>query len=173
MPCSSDSPCARHAGHVQALHCPDAFAAEVQQLLQRIHPLLSDDAPAVVDNACGAAARVLQAHAARLPVPQVLQVLLQHLPIRKDWEEVHPVAEALRQLVQGEHAQSVVEQHSDVCSALLACALEQRASAEARQVAASGIKTLLDADDRLATLLHGLSAEQQQTVHNLMNAKPA
>lgn len=157
-------------GCVQAMHCRELFAAEAPQLLHSIHPLLSDTAPAVVDNACGAAARILQAHADRLPVAQVLRVLLQHLPIRKDWEEVQPVAEALTQLVSGQHAQSVGDLCTAVYEALVACAFETRASAQARQTAARGCKHLLDRDARVAELHRNLSADRQGCLKELADS---
>lgn len=161
------------AARMQAQHCPALFATEAPQLLQRIHPLLSDTAPAVVDNACGAAARILQAHADRLPMVQVLPVLLQHLPIRKDWEEITPVAEALAFVVSSEHAKSVAEHNQALCKALLECALEQHATDEARSCAAQGLQALVNQDASVGKAVEQLSAEQQGQLQALMDRDKA
>jgi hypothetical protein len=55
--------------------CPQAISEHVPQLVEEaVAPMLSDEAPNVVDNACGALARALATHRGLLPVESILQV---------------------------------------------------------------------------------------------------
>jgi hypothetical protein len=155
---------------LQAQQCPDTFGGQIEQLLHAIHPLLSDPIVSVADNACGAAARILEAHASRLPVPQVLQELLRHLPIREDFEEAAPVASALVSLTSGPHAASVAPQMPLVLRALATCALEARADDETQACAARGLHALLTQHTGMDLQL---SAEQQQRLSDLATETPA
>ena len=74
-------------------------------ILQKLAPLFSNQPMVnVMDNACGAACRMIIANAAHMPVEQVIPVVLQHMPLKKDFAENEPVWQCLEQLVKQRHA---------------------------------------------------------------------
>eukprot|EP00842_Homolaphlyctis_polyrhiza_P003319 jgi/Hompol1/3989/HPOL_006868-RA len=72
------------------------LSSHYSQILQLLRPLFSHDAQSnITDNACGAVARLILKHPAAVPLEQVLPVLLEHLPIKRDQEENVPVVKCL------------------------------------------------------------------------------
>lgn len=65
----------------------------VLQILQGIHPLYSSPDPTVIDNACGAVARIINAfpNSPHVPLEHILPILLPALPIKRDHQEDEPV----------------------------------------------------------------------------------
>eukprot|EP00741_Cyanophora_paradoxa_P021221 tig00000237_g20482.t1 len=80
-------------------HGGAAAQALVLPALQALHPLFSKpEDKAVTDNAAAAVARMILAHPATVPLPQVLPVLLAALPLKSDRDEEPVVYRALRAL---------------------------------------------------------------------------
>lgn len=61
----------------------------VLQILQAIHPLYSSRDPTVIDNACGAVARIILTfpNSPSVPLEHILPILLPALPIKRDHQE--------------------------------------------------------------------------------------
>lgn len=87
---------------VLLLHGGDASVQYYQQALVKLAPLFNNTAliPNLIDNACGAVARMILSHPEALPLDQVLPVFLRALPLRKDFEENKTVYPALFTLYQ-------------------------------------------------------------------------
>jgi hypothetical protein len=76
-------------------HTQKDTSAFFPQLLQLLHPLfLTETTTNMRDNACGAVARLIIRDASKLPLEQILPVLLPCLPLR-DVQENRPVYQAL------------------------------------------------------------------------------
>lgn len=131
-----------------------------------VEPLLADSVPSVIDNACGALARVIAAHAARVPLEALAQGLVQRLPLREDMEEVDPVLDALALLLQ-----SAPHLAADVCrgvlAALAACACLDRVPMEPRQRAA---RLLMSDPYAASAVLREVSEEQRRLIEDLCGA---
>lgn len=70
-------------------------------ILQGIYPCFTasdKQDPAILDNACGAVARIITSHQS-VPLDQILPVLLNALPLRDDYNENEPVFSALMYLI--------------------------------------------------------------------------
>lgn len=77
----------------------------ISQILAALHPLFDSQRPAVVvDNACGAVARLITTFPQSVPLQHVLPVLLTALPLREDHEEETPVWTCLIQIVKSSPA---------------------------------------------------------------------
>ncbi|KAJ3138093.1 hypothetical protein HDU90_001571 [Geranomyces variabilis] len=70
------------------------------QILQLLRPLFAKDAM-FMDNASGAVCRLIIKNPNAMPLDQVLPVVLDHLPLQRDFEENEPVFRCLLQLVRG------------------------------------------------------------------------
>ena len=119
------------------------FKGNLEDILRAVHPLLSDSSGSVADNACGAVARILDVHTDRLAVADVLNALLQHLPLRQDWEEMGPVVTCLCHVATGVHAERVGTTVPAMVQAVAACALEERAPQTERRQAAQALQAIL------------------------------
>jgi hypothetical protein len=154
---------------LQVQACPQATCDALEQILvHAVRPLLSDAVPAVVDNACGALARITVVHAARLPLPDMARGLLQALPLRVDFDETEPVVAALQLLQQ----QLLGQQHHEVRAGLLAalgqCACQEGAAIDIRQRAAHVLQAEYCRDSQLVeSVMASLSPEQRQRVRQL------
>lgn len=147
---------------VQAKECTAVFAPSVERLLLTIHPLLSDSAPTVADNACGAAARLVATHAALLPTARVVGELLTHLPLREDFEEAEPIVSALLQLSLGEHSAALEEHAAGILRALVVFALQDKVEAGVRVGAVQGVRQLVARHPQLEAVLAELPSDTQQ-----------
>ena len=64
------------------------------QILQNIHSIFATMAQQehnVIDNACGAVARIMYAHCNKIPLEQIFPNFLAALPLREDYQENEPV----------------------------------------------------------------------------------
>jgi len=87
---------------VLAYHLKPHFEASVMQLLGLLHPIFSNIdkySNVVVDNACGAIARIIKAQY-QIPLEQVLPVFIQSLPLREDFDENEVVYSSILSLLQ-------------------------------------------------------------------------
>lgn len=148
--------------------CPEAFAAEAERTLALIEPLLSDDAPTVVDNACGALGRLVAVHADKLPLDRVAAALVRLVPLRADFEEAEPVYAAIRGLVLGPCAEAVAAQRLPLVKALVGGALHAKVPEDVRREAARGVRDAVGRWGELeAAVLVGVSDADKQALQHL------
>ncbi|TPX62738.1 hypothetical protein SpCBS45565_g06960 [Spizellomyces sp. 'palustris'] len=76
------------------------------QILQLLRPLfeIQDGIPNMADNAAGAVCRMIVRNPSAVPLDQVLPVVMQHLPLKKDFEENEPVFRCVLQLLQNNNS---------------------------------------------------------------------
>ncbi|GAA5827495.1 hypothetical protein JCM11251_003835 [Rhodosporidiobolus azoricus] len=90
-------------------HTQADLSSQYLTVLGALHPLfgLPDDGQSkhenAKDNACGAVARMLVKNFGAVPADQVIPVLLQSLPLRRDYAESEPVFNAVVSLLQQQH----------------------------------------------------------------------
>ena len=172
-------------------HGGAAAASQTNAALSALFPLTNElegakrgatsfafsDRQAVVDNACGAIARILLAVSpAQLPLSQVLPPLFVHLPLKFDHEEDGVVFEALAHLTHA--AWSEVHPHLERMLEIVATALAPgnvaELTADARKAIASllGLLTRAHAQETMAAASK-LSADAQACLQSGMTANGA
>jgi hypothetical protein len=145
---------------MQVSNCHDVFAGEAEKLLQAVEPLLQDRAPTVVDNACGAVARMASALSYRLPLEHVATALVGLLPLRSDYEEAEPVYASICGMLL--HAEQVAGQRGALVRALVEGALHEKVPESVRATSAKGVREALTKwSDLENAALHGLSDSQK------------
>lgn len=80
----------RNAAYMCGALCQSAGAESVQyyqEILRRLVPLFASTEPALSDNACGAAARMILNSPESVPLEHVLPLMYKALPIKVDFEE--------------------------------------------------------------------------------------
>ncbi|KAG8532910.1 uncharacterized protein KY384_002788 [Bacidia gigantensis] len=60
-------------------------------IFSKLEPLLQMDEARCKDNAAGCVSRMIMKHPGQVPIPQVVQALLEILPLREDYDENEPV----------------------------------------------------------------------------------
>jgi hypothetical protein len=156
---------------LQVAQCPKLFANEAEKVLAAIEPLFKDKAPTVVDNACGAVARVASAVPHRLPLGHVAAALVRLLPLRSDYEEAEPVYTCIIGMLLGPHMEQVAGQRSALVHALVEGALHEKVPEPVRAVAAHGVREALARWGDLETAaLCGLSDVQKTELLRLAAA---
>jgi hypothetical protein len=75
------------------LHTGQDLVKHYPQILQQLRPLF--DTPEAVGNACGAVSRMILRSQEHLPLDLILPVLVESLPLKKDFEENEPTCQAL------------------------------------------------------------------------------
>ena len=74
------------------------------QLLMKLSPLFHDQKFVnITDNACGAVSRMILSRSHAVPLEQVLPVLFQALPLKKDFLENEPVFQCIHYLFEAKH----------------------------------------------------------------------
>ncbi|CAG8721801.1 8732_t:CDS:10, partial [Cetraspora pellucida] len=72
------------------------ISSQYGDILSRLHPLFTGQSLMnVTDNACGAVCRMIMACPQAVPMEQVLEVVLQTLPLKRDFEENEPVLKCI------------------------------------------------------------------------------
>lgn len=77
------------------------------QILSLLEPLLQTELARTLDNASGCVCRMIMAHADKVPISQVLPVLVDILPLKEDYEENKPIYECIVGLYQ--HGDATVQ----------------------------------------------------------------
>lgn len=81
------------------LHAEEKSFESFHVILQALSGAIAGETnPGALDNICGAVARLIVTNYNMVPLPQVLPVLLSHLPLREDTEENDMVHKAFRML---------------------------------------------------------------------------
>jgi hypothetical protein len=77
-----------------------SMETQITNTLQALHPLFGSPDPTVIDNACGAVARIIIAFpdSPHVPIEYILPTLLPTLPLRKDHQEDEPVWKCVAEL---------------------------------------------------------------------------
>jgi hypothetical protein len=86
---------------VLAYHVKDLVEPHIMQILSALYPVFvsSDSSAVVIDNSCGAIARIILKQYS-IPLEQVLSVFLNALPLREDFEENDIVYSSVLFLIQ-------------------------------------------------------------------------
>ncbi|CAG8690182.1 1184_t:CDS:10, partial [Ambispora leptoticha] len=80
-------------------HTTVNITPQYNNILAALHPLfVKKSTTNVTDNACGAVCRMMLVHPEAIPIDQVLPVLIQTLPLKKDYQENEPVYQCIFQL---------------------------------------------------------------------------
>jgi HEAT repeat protein len=91
-------------------HSPVDLTSHYMTVLQLLHPLFSVNAQGnLVDNCCGCLSRMIMRAPTIIPLDHVLPILLQSLPLKKDYEENVPILSCLMFLLRENNA--VIMQH--------------------------------------------------------------
>lgn len=76
----------------------NTYLSSFGDILSKLEPMLSIDHARIKDNATGCVCRMITSHPERMPVEDVLPVLVGLLPLKEDFEENGPVYECLYKL---------------------------------------------------------------------------
>ncbi|CAN8098527.1 unnamed protein product [Discula destructiva] len=76
----------------------NTYLSSYVDILSKLEPMLSIDHARIKDNATGCVCRMITAHPERMPIADVLPVLVGLLPLKEDFEENPPVYECLYKL---------------------------------------------------------------------------
>ena len=67
-------------------------------ILTKLEPLLHTQRARTLDNACGCVSRMIMAHQDRVPVDELLPILVSLLPLKEDYEENKPIFDCITAL---------------------------------------------------------------------------
>jgi len=96
----------RNAAYMCGVLCQSAGPESVpyyQEIMQRLAPLFNSEEPSLVDNACGAIARMILTSPNSVPLEQVLPLFYQALPLKADFEENETVYSCIFYLFSTNH----------------------------------------------------------------------
>ncbi|CAL3962565.1 unnamed protein product [Diplocarpon coronariae] len=77
-----------------------AYLPSYNAILQKLEPLLQTRRARTLDNACGCVCRMIMAHPDKVPIGDILPVLIDLLPLKEDFEENEPIFSCLTGLYQ-------------------------------------------------------------------------
>jgi hypothetical protein len=72
-----------------------AYLPSYNTILGKLEPLLQTRRARTLDNACGCVCRMIMAHQDKVPVDDILPVLVDLLPLKEDYEENEPIFECI------------------------------------------------------------------------------
>jgi hypothetical protein len=81
-----------------------AYLPSYNDILAKLEPLLHTERARTLDNASGCVSRMIMAHPDKVPIDQVLPVLVDLLPLKEDYEENTPIYECIVGLYQAGNA---------------------------------------------------------------------
>ena len=104
-----------------------AYLSSYNQILAKLEPLLHTQRARTLDNASGCVSRMIMAHADKVPIADVLPVLVDLLPLKEDFEENKPIFECIVGLYQhgNETVQALTPKLMSVFASVLAPPQEQ------------------------------------------------
>jgi hypothetical protein len=73
----------------------DVYLPSYGSILGKLEPLLQTQRARTLDNACGCVCRMIMAHQDKVPVDDVLPVLVDLLPLKEDYEENEPIFDCI------------------------------------------------------------------------------
>ena len=68
-----------------------AYLPSYNTILGKLEPLLQTQRARTLDNACGCVTRMIMAHPDKVPIDDILPVLVDLLPLKEDYEENEPI----------------------------------------------------------------------------------
>jgi hypothetical protein len=71
------------------------YLTHYNTILSKLEPLLHTQRARTLDNACGCVTRMIMAHQDKVPVDEILPVLVSLLPLKEDYEENKPIYECI------------------------------------------------------------------------------
>jgi hypothetical protein len=72
-----------------------AYLSSYNQILSKLEPLLHTEVARTQDNAAGCVSRMIMAHPDKVPIDDVMPVLVGFLPLKEDFEENKPIFECI------------------------------------------------------------------------------
>lgn len=88
---------AAYATGLLVFHSTDsaAYLPSYNTILSKLEPLLQSQGARTIDNACGCVARMIMAHQDKVPVDDILPVVVSLLPLKDDYEENKPIFDCI------------------------------------------------------------------------------
>jgi len=81
-----------------------AYLPSYNTILGKLEPLLQTQRARTLDNACGCVTRMIMAHPDKVPIDDILPVLVDLLPLKEDYEENEPIFTCIAGLYQHQNA---------------------------------------------------------------------
>ncbi|KAG9248048.1 armadillo-type protein [Calycina marina] len=103
------------------------YLKEYNQILSLLEPLLHTEHARTLDNACGCVSRMIMAHPDKVPIDNIMPVIVEQLPLKEDFEENKPIFECITGLYQHENQSviSLTQQLLPIFASVLSEPLEQ------------------------------------------------
>lgn len=142
---------------------PTAMAAHYAEILQKIAPLFNDAQAEVVDNSCGAVARMIKAAPQAVPLAQVLPAFLGALPLKEDLEEVPAICETIVMLLEMGDGSVLAPHLQKVAEVLMASLIVEPAQLEGQLQlkVVQAVQMIANADPSAAAALNGFAPEDR------------
>lgn len=88
---------AAYATGVLVFHSTDSatYLPQYDSILAKLEPLLQTQKARAVDNAAGCVSRMIMAHQDKVPVDDILPILVGLLPLKEDYEENRPIFDCI------------------------------------------------------------------------------
>jgi hypothetical protein len=97
---------AAYAMGLLLFHSTDSttYLSSYNTVLTKLEPLLQTRHARTLDNACGCVSRMIMAHQDKVPVDDIMPVLVGLLPLKEDYEENTPIFECISGLYQNQNS---------------------------------------------------------------------
>lgn len=88
---------AAYATGLLVFHSTDSatYLPSYNNILSKLEPLLQTQRARTLDNACGCVSRMIMAHQDKVPVDDIMPVLVGLLPLKEDFEENKPIFDCI------------------------------------------------------------------------------
>jgi hypothetical protein len=88
---------AAYATGLLVFHSTDSatYLPSYNTILSKLGPLLQSQGARTIDNACGCVSRMIMAHPDKVPVDDILPILVDLLPLKDDYEENKPIFDCI------------------------------------------------------------------------------
>jgi hypothetical protein len=73
----------------------NVYLPSYNSILSKLEPLLHTQRARTMDNACGCVCRMIMAHQDKVPVDDIMPILVDLLPLKEDYEENKPIFECI------------------------------------------------------------------------------
>lgn len=73
----------------------NAYLPSYNTILTKLEPLLHTQHARTLDNACGCVSRMIMAHQDKVPVDDILPIIVEQLPLKEDYEENKPIFDCI------------------------------------------------------------------------------
>jgi hypothetical protein len=71
------------------------YLSSYNTILSKLEPLLQTRRARTLDNACGCVSRMIMAHQDKVPIDEILPIMVELLPLTEDYEENTPIFECI------------------------------------------------------------------------------